>query len=37
MVVHVGPKRLPGILIALSNYLAWVAVSAVLAWLILGG
>jgi fumarate reductase subunit C len=37
MVVHVGPRRVPGILIALSNYLAWMVVSAVLAWLILGG
>jgi fumarate reductase subunit C len=37
MVVHVGPRRVPGILIALSNYLAWIVVSAILAWLILGG
>jgi fumarate reductase subunit C len=36
MVVHVGPKRVPAMLIAVSNYLGWVMVSAILAWLLLG-
>ncbi len=35
MVVHLRGKRVPGRLIALSNYAAWVAVSAVVAWVIL--
>jgi fumarate reductase subunit C len=37
MVVRVGRTRLPGLLIAASNYGAWVVVSAALAWLILRG
>lgn len=37
MVVRVGRTRVPGILIAASNYLAWVVASAVIAWLVLGG
>jgi fumarate reductase subunit C len=37
MVVKVGGTRVPGFLIALSNYAAWVVVSAVLAWLLLNG
>lgn len=37
MVVQVGGKRVPGVLIAASNYAAWVVVSAVVAWLFLGG
>ncbi len=36
MVVHFRGKRVPGKLIALSNYAAWAAVSAVVAWLVLG-
>jgi fumarate reductase subunit C len=36
MVVHVGSRRVPGMLIAGSNYAAWVAVSAFVAWLVLG-
>jgi fumarate reductase subunit C len=36
MVVHVGTRRVPGVLIAGSNYAAWVAVSAFVAWLVLG-
>jgi fumarate reductase subunit C len=37
MVVHVGPRRVPALVIAGSNYLAWVLISAILAWLLLGG
>lgn len=36
MVVRVGGKRLPGLLITLPNYLAWVVTSAVIAWLLIG-
>ena len=36
MVVHFRGKRVPGKLITLSNYAAWVAVSAVVVWVILG-
>ena len=36
MVVDVGGRRLPGALIAGSNYAAWAAVSAAIAWLVLG-
>jgi fumarate reductase subunit C len=37
LVVHVRGKRVPGALIAASNYLAWVAISALVVWLVLGG
>jgi fumarate reductase subunit C len=37
LVVHVRGKRVPGALIAASNYLAWVATSALVVWLVLGG
>jgi fumarate reductase subunit C len=37
MVVKVGKARVPGLLIAGSNYAAWVVLSAGLAWVILGG
>jgi len=37
MVVHLGGKRLPGFLIVASNYAAWVVVSAIVFWLLLGG
>ena len=37
MVVHVGRKRLPASLISLSNYGAWVVVTAFVLWLLLGG
>jgi len=37
MVVHVGSKRLPGALIAIANYGAWVVVTGGIAWLLLGG
>ena len=37
LVVRIGGKRVPGFLIAGSNYAAWMALSAVLAWFILRG
>jgi succinate dehydrogenase subunit C len=37
MVVRVGGMRVPGPLIALSNYLAWAAITALVAWGLLGG
>jgi fumarate reductase subunit C len=36
MVVHVGKARVPGTLIAASNYLAWAALTVFLAWILLG-
>lgn len=36
MVVRVGRTRVPGFLIAASNYLAWAMASAVVGWLLLG-
>lgn len=36
IVVSVGGARLPGFLIAGSNYLAWAAASALVGWLLLG-
>jgi fumarate reductase subunit C len=36
MVVHLRGKRVPGPWIAASNYAAWVLVSALVAWLLLG-
>ena len=35
MVVRLGGKRVPGVLIAASNYAAWVVVTAVIAWFLL--
>ena len=35
MVVHVGAKRVPGAVIAASNYAGWVVVSAVIVWVLL--
>jgi fumarate reductase subunit C len=35
MVVRVGSTRVPGLLIATSNYGAWVVASAAVAWLLL--
>lgn len=32
MVVRLGGKRVPGALIAGSNYIAWVVVTAIIAW-----
>ena len=37
MVVRVGGTRVPGLLIAGSNYLAWAMASALVGWLLLGG
>ena len=37
MAVRLGGKRVPGILIAGPQYVAWVIVSAVVAWLLLHG
>jgi fumarate reductase subunit C len=36
MVLRVGGTRVPGFLIAGSNYLAWAMASAVVGWLLLG-
>ena len=36
MVVRMGRTRVPGLLIAGSNYAAWVVLSAIVAWLLLG-
>jgi fumarate reductase subunit C len=37
LVVHLGHRHVPGSLIAASNYAAWVAVSAIVAWVLIGG
>ncbi|MGH9895411.1 MAG: fumarate reductase subunit C [bacterium] len=37
IVVRIGTAKVPGILIAVSNYLAWVAISALMAWLLVRG
>ena len=37
MVVRFRGRRVPGLWIAASNYAAWAVVSALLAWVILGG
>jgi fumarate reductase subunit C len=36
MVLRVGATRVPGFLIAGSNYLAWAMASAIVGWLLLG-
>jgi succinate dehydrogenase subunit C len=36
LVVHVGKRKVPGILVAASNYAAFVVASALIAWLLLG-
>ena len=36
MVVKAAGRRVPGVLIAASNYAAWGVVSAVLVWLLVG-
>jgi fumarate reductase subunit C len=36
MVVRVGGTRVPGLLIAGSNYLAWAVVTALVLWVLLG-
>jgi fumarate reductase subunit C len=35
MVIHVGRRRVPGALIAASNYAAWAIATALIAWLLL--
>ena len=35
MAVRVGGKRVPGLLITASNYVAWLVISGVLAWFLL--
>ena len=37
MVVHFRGKRVPGTWIAAANYLAWALVSALVAWVLIGG
>ena len=37
MVVRIGGTRVPGVLIAVSNYLGWAAVTALVAWGLVGG
>jgi succinate dehydrogenase subunit C len=37
MAVRMGGKRLPGIAIALPNFVGWVVVSAAVAWIVLRG
>jgi len=37
LVVRLRGRRVPGPLIAASNYAAWVLLSALVAWLVLGG
>ena len=37
MVVQLGDRRVPGLLIAASNYAAWVVVSVFIVWVLLGG
>lgn len=35
MVVRIGPKQVPGVLIQAANYGAWIVVSLVVAWILL--
>lgn len=35
MVVHRGEERVPSVFIAGSNYVAWLAISVVIAWIVL--
>jgi fumarate reductase subunit C len=37
LVVRVGHRHVPGSLISASNYAAWAVVSAIVAWLLIGG
>ena len=37
MAVRVGGKRVPEILIAATNYTAWLVISGVVAWFLVGG
>ena len=36
MVVHVGRTRVPGHLVLAGHYVAWVAASVLVGWLLLG-
>lgn len=35
MVIKIGKNRVPGIVIALSNYIGWVAISFAIVWILL--
>ena len=37
MVIRLGGKRLPGFALAAPNYVAWVVISAAVAWILLRG
>jgi fumarate reductase subunit C len=37
MAVRVGGKRLPDWMISAPNYAAWIVISAIIAWFIVGG
>lgn len=37
MVLRVGGRRLPGTWIVLANYAAWIAISALILWMLRGG
>ncbi|MCI0339276.1 MAG: fumarate reductase subunit C [Acidobacteria bacterium] len=37
MPVRIGGKRLPDWMIAAPNYVAWVVISAIVAWFVIGG
>ena len=37
MAIHVGGKRVPALLISAPNYLAWLAASGAVAWILLRG
>ena len=37
MAIRVAGKRVPGVLIAAPNYVAWLAISAAIVWLLLRG
>lgn len=37
LVIRLGSKRIPGVIIAALNYSAWLTVSALIAWIVLRG
>ena len=37
MAIRVGGKRIPDVLLTAPNYVAWVVVSGVVAWIVMGG
>jgi len=37
MAIRMGGRRVPGVLIAAPNYVAWLAISAAITWLLLRG